>query len=135
MDLGEQKAKYANLLSMALRSCLVSCRDLAGNEHAVEVTAESLYEAVAQALGILRGDQWVEEIGEALLGWSCRRPLLQFPSLIASQGGHQLPRRTRRVAPGRAPAPVSLEPRCRYATRQSHQRNQVRTRNEHPQQA
>jgi hypothetical protein len=32
----------------------------------VEVTAESLYEAVAQALGILRGDQWVEEIGEGL---------------------------------------------------------------------
>jgi hypothetical protein len=29
---------------MALRSCLVSCRDLAGTEHALEVTAESLYE-------------------------------------------------------------------------------------------
>ena len=53
-------------LPMALRSCLVSCRDLAGTEHAVEVTAESLYEAVAQALGILRGDIWVEEIGEGL---------------------------------------------------------------------
>ncbi|MGA2964544.1 MAG: hypothetical protein ABSD96_23020 [Candidatus Korobacteraceae bacterium] len=51
---------------MALRSCQVSCRDLAGVEHAVEVTAESLYEAVAQALGILRGDTWVEEIGEGL---------------------------------------------------------------------
>ena len=51
---------------MALGSCVVSCRDLAGTEHAVEVTAESLYEAVAQALGILRGDIWVEEIGEGL---------------------------------------------------------------------
>ena len=51
---------------MALRSCLVSCRDLAGTEHAVEITSESLYEAVAQALGILRGDMWVEEIGEGL---------------------------------------------------------------------
>jgi hypothetical protein len=51
---------------MPLRSCLVSCHDLAGTEHAVEVTAESLYEAVAQALGILRGDMWVEEIGEGL---------------------------------------------------------------------
>ena len=38
----------------------------AGTEHAVEVTAESLYEAVAQALGVLRGDIWVEEIGEGL---------------------------------------------------------------------
>jgi len=45
---------------MALRSCVVSCRALAGTEHAVEVTAETLYEAVAQALGILRGDTWVE---------------------------------------------------------------------------
>jgi hypothetical protein len=51
---------------MALRSCQVSCRDLAGVDHAVEVTAETLYEAVAQALGILRGDTWVEEIGEGL---------------------------------------------------------------------
>jgi len=32
----------------------------------VEVTAESLYEAVAQALGIMRGDTWVEEIGKGL---------------------------------------------------------------------
>ena len=32
----------------------------------MEVTAESLYEAVAQPLGILHGDQWVEEIGEGL---------------------------------------------------------------------
>src|ERR1035441_1716135 len=54
------------MLPMALRSCLVSCRDLAGTDHAVEVTAKSLYEAVAQALGILRGDIWVEEIGEGL---------------------------------------------------------------------
>ena len=37
-----------------------------GTERAVEVIAESLYEAVAQALGILRGDTWVEEIGEGL---------------------------------------------------------------------
>ena len=45
---------------------MVSCRDLAGIEHAVEVTAKSLYEAAAQALGILRGDNLVEEIGEGL---------------------------------------------------------------------
>jgi len=57
-----------NFPSMALRSCSVSCRDLAGAEHVVEVTAESLYEAVAQALGILRGDLWVEEVGEGLTG-------------------------------------------------------------------
>ncbi len=32
---------------MALRSCLVSCRDQAGDAYAVQVTAESLYEALA----------------------------------------------------------------------------------------
>jgi hypothetical protein len=37
---------------------------LAGNEHVVEVTAASLYEAVAQALSILRGDDWVDGIGD-----------------------------------------------------------------------
>ena len=63
---GEQKENHAALPRMALRSCLVSCRDLTGTEHTVEVTAESLYEAVAQALGILRGDMWVQEIREGL---------------------------------------------------------------------
>jgi len=37
-----------------------------GTEHTVEVTAGSLYEAVAQALGIRHGGIWVEEIGEGL---------------------------------------------------------------------
>lgn len=48
------------------RIILTSCRDLSGTEHSVAVTAETLYEAAAQALGILRGDVWVEEIGEGL---------------------------------------------------------------------
>ena len=51
---------------MALKACVVSCRDLQGNDHAVEVTAESLYEAVAQALSVLHKDAWVEEIGDGL---------------------------------------------------------------------
>ena len=34
--------------AMALRTCTVSCTDLCGCEHTVEVTADSLYEAVAQ---------------------------------------------------------------------------------------
>ena len=36
---------------------------------------------------------------EPLLGWRHRRPLLQFPTLVPQHGGHQLPRRPRRVAP------------------------------------
>ncbi|MBZ5617522.1 MAG: hypothetical protein LAQ69_02130 [Acidobacteriia bacterium] len=51
---------------MALRDCLVCCRDLTGTDHSVEVTAESLYEAVARALSILHKDAWVDQIGDGL---------------------------------------------------------------------
>ena len=48
---------------MALKACRVSCVDLGGIEHAVEVTAGSLYEAVAQALRIFRDNDWIESLG------------------------------------------------------------------------
>ena len=48
---------------MALKTCRVSCVDLDGIEHAVEVSASSLYEAVAQALRIFRDNDWIERIG------------------------------------------------------------------------
>ena len=44
----------------------MSCRDLGGTEHTIEVTAETLYEAVARALAVLRKDAWVDRIGEGL---------------------------------------------------------------------
>jgi len=47
------------------------CRDLAGTEHAVEVTEESLYGAVAQALGILRGDIWSRRSARGLTELRC----------------------------------------------------------------
>ena len=48
---------------MALKTCKVSCIDLRGVEHAAEVSAGSVYEAVAQALRIFRENEWVEDIG------------------------------------------------------------------------
>jgi hypothetical protein len=42
---------------------LVSCCDLMGVEHAIEMTANSLYEAVAQGLRAFRENDWVEDIG------------------------------------------------------------------------
>jgi hypothetical protein len=57
---------------VALRSCKVACRDLSGTDHTVEVTAESLYEAVAQALSILRQDDWVDGIGTGLAEFRVR---------------------------------------------------------------
>jgi hypothetical protein len=48
---------------VALRTCQVSCSDLHGVEHAVEVSADTLYEAVAQGLRVFRANEWVNEIG------------------------------------------------------------------------
>ena len=48
---------------MTLKSCRVSCVDLRGFEYAIEVSASSLYEAVAQALRIFRDNEWIDGIG------------------------------------------------------------------------
>ena len=44
---------------MQVRSCRVTIRDLEGMTHTVEVTASTVYEAVAQAIAALRGHDWV----------------------------------------------------------------------------
>ena len=46
-----------------MKTCKVPCVDLGGIEHTVELTAGSLYEAVAQALRIFRDNDWIERIG------------------------------------------------------------------------
>ena len=51
---------------MAIRSCRVTIQDMEGAAHTVEVTAATLYEAVAQALAALRGHDWVAEIAQGL---------------------------------------------------------------------
>jgi hypothetical protein len=49
---------------VALKTCkVVSCFDLKEIKHTVEVSAGSVYEAVAQALRIFRDNAWVEDIG------------------------------------------------------------------------
>jgi hypothetical protein len=48
---------------MPIRTCRASCRDSRGIEHVIEVSAQSLYEAVAQALGIFRNEDWCEDSG------------------------------------------------------------------------
>jgi hypothetical protein len=51
---------------VALKACTVVVDDLNDTKHTVDVTAESLYEAVAQALAALRGHEWVGELGQGL---------------------------------------------------------------------
>ena len=48
---------------MGLRKRRVSYCDLNGVEHTVEVTADSLYEAVAQELRVFRENDWINEVG------------------------------------------------------------------------
>lgn len=52
--------------------------------------AELLYEVVAQALGVLRGDIWVEEIGKGLTELKVKQPAVEHldaritpPALVA----------------------------------------------------
>ena len=51
---------------MALRSCQVTLQDMEGVAHTVQVTAESLYEAVALGLAAIRGNEWVMGIAQGL---------------------------------------------------------------------
>jgi len=52
---------------MSVRSCRVTIQDMDGVSHTVEVTAATLYEAyeaVAQGLAAIRGNEWVAGIAE-----------------------------------------------------------------------
>ena len=51
---------------MELRLCRVSVSDMEGVRHSVEVTASTLYEAVALGLAAIRGEEWAGEIFEGL---------------------------------------------------------------------
>jgi hypothetical protein len=51
---------------MPLRACTVTIHDLNDVAHSLDVTAATLYEAVAEALATLRGHEWVGEIGKGL---------------------------------------------------------------------
>jgi hypothetical protein len=51
---------------MGLRQCRVTVTDLEGVRHSVEVTASTLYEAVALGLAVIRGEEWAGEIAEGL---------------------------------------------------------------------
>ena len=51
---------------MQVRSCRVTIQDMDGVSHTVEVTAATLYEAVAQGLAAIRGNEWVGGIAPGL---------------------------------------------------------------------
>ena len=58
------KRRICYLLRVVLRTCTVAVKDVQDVEHSIEVTAETLYEAIATALAALQKDNWVGEIGQ-----------------------------------------------------------------------
>jgi hypothetical protein len=58
------KDEYARILHVVLRTCTVAVKDVRDVEHSTEVTAETLYEAIATALAALQQDNWVGELGQ-----------------------------------------------------------------------
>jgi uncharacterized protein (UPF0210 family) len=70
------KSEYATLRCVTLRTCTVVVKDLRDIEHSIEVTAETLYEAIATALAALKQDTWVGEIGH---GFTTVSVLVQQP--------------------------------------------------------
>jgi hypothetical protein len=51
---------------MAVRCCKVTIEDMNGVRHTVDVTAGSLYEAVALGMVAIRTDEWVTGIAQGL---------------------------------------------------------------------
>jgi len=51
---------------MSVKSCRVTVQDLDGVSHSVEVTAATLYEAVAQGIAAIRGHEWVSGIAQGV---------------------------------------------------------------------
>lgn len=51
---------------MPVRSCKVTIEDMNGVRHTVDVTAASLYEAVALGMAAIRTDEWVTGIAQGL---------------------------------------------------------------------
>jgi len=49
---------------MPVRSCRVTIKDMDGVMHTAEVTAGTLYEAVALGMASIRGDDWVAGIAQ-----------------------------------------------------------------------
>jgi len=88
--------------------CTVSYCDLKGVEHVIEVTADSLYEAVAQGLRVFRENDWIDEMGrgQTTISVAVSHPEVQhkvriqdFERWLESQG--------------RTPAEMSLKARLR----------------------
>ena len=111
---GEQMTKVLDL-SRGLRTCRVTCRDLDGIEHTVDVTADSHYEAVAHSLRAFRDTDWAGDIGHGQTTVTVVVKRLRLSTRFASaisRAGSNLPTLSRRNESEDPPAPASAEMDC-----------------------
>jgi hypothetical protein len=97
---------------VALRTCKVTCRDIEGVEHTVEVSADSLYEAVTRGLAALRDADWAADIGH---GQTTITVVVKQPEVE-----HEVRMRDIKVwleSNGRSPAEMALKSRLRELLR------------------
>jgi hypothetical protein len=82
--------------------------DLNGVEHTVEVSADSLYEAVAQGLRVLRENDWIDEMSrsQTTISVAVSYPEVQHKVRIVDFERWL-------ESPGRTPAEMSLKARLR----------------------
>lgn len=97
---------------MALRNCKVTCCDLKGVEHTVEVTADTLYEAVAQGLRAFRDADWASDMGrgQTSITVTVKQPEIQHKVRVKDF-------ETWLESTGRSPAEMSLKTRLRELLR------------------
>jgi hypothetical protein len=84
------------------------CSDLNGVEHTVEVTADTLYEAVAQGLRAFRDADWAADIGS---GQTKIRVIVKQPEVEHTVRVRDFEQWLQSV--GRSPAEMSLKTRLR----------------------
>jgi hypothetical protein len=70
---------------VTLKACTVVVHDLNDTAHALDVTAEALYEAVAQALAAAPGLEWVGDIGGGLTKVTVKVPNPKIPHIVKIQ--------------------------------------------------
>jgi len=86
-----------------------SCHDAAGIEHTVQVTAQTLYEVVAQVLRVFREHDWCDQD----LRGSAARVLVK---ITPAEVEHRVRLRdfaSRLESPGKSPAEIILKNRLR----------------------
>jgi hypothetical protein len=70
---------------VTLKACTVVVHDLNDTAHSLDVTAETLYEAVAQARAAARGHEWVGDIGGGLTTVTVKVPNPEIPHIVKIQ--------------------------------------------------